>query len=57
MEILLQIKQNLEIVPMQIVKTTNMSNAAGICVTIWKRNMNVNKKSGEEYRWNIHWAF
>ena len=57
MEILLQIKQNLEIVPMQIFKTTNMSNAGGICVIIWKRNMNVNKKSGEEYRWNIHWAF
>ena len=35
---------------MEIVKTTNISNVGSICLTIWKRNMEVNKKSREKYR-------
>ena len=34
---------------MQIDKTMNISNVGSICVDIWKRNLDINKKSREDY--------
>ena len=39
---------------LSLCKLLELPTFCRICVSIWKQNMDVNKKSKEEYRWNIH---